>query len=294
MKSGLLIVGVFLSGALATAEESYPRPELLIETNQLAKPEVAKQYIVLDSRSKQQYEQGHIPAAHWVDQMTWAKEFANGTDDAGWSKRIGLLGINPDSRIIVYDDGMAKDAARIWWILRYWGVKDARLLNGGWSRWTSEKLPIETTPVRSVSPAEFAAKADSKRLVTKKQVLGSLNDKDFQIVDARSQNEFCGTEKLTNKRAGSIPGAKQLEWIDLLNKQTQRFKSTDELRNLFQESGINLHRQTAAHCQQGGRAAVMAFGMELMGADNVSIYYAGWAEWGNADDTPVVAGLPKK
>lgn len=293
MKSGLLIAGLFFWVTFATAEE-YPRSEFLIETDQLAKPEVAKQYVVLDCRSQMAYESGHVPEARWVDQAAWASQFANGADNAGWSKRIGLLGIKADSRVIVYDDGMAKDAARIWWILRYWGVKDTRLLNGGWTRWTSEKSPIEVTRVSSVTPAEFAAKADSRRLVTKNQILGLLNDKSFQIVDARSQNEFCGVDKLSNKRAGSIPGARHLEWIDLLDRQTQRFRSPHELRNLFEQSGINLDRPAIAHCQAGGRAAVLAFGMELMGGDNVSIYYAGWAEWGNADDTPVVVGVTKK
>ena len=88
--------------------------------------------------------------------------------------------------------------------------------------------------------------------------------------------------------------AKQLEWIDLLDKDTQRFKSAADLRKLFEEAGIALDRPTATHCQSGGRAAVMVFGMELMGANDVSNYYASWAEWSNAVDTPVVPGKAKQ
>jgi thiosulfate/3-mercaptopyruvate sulfurtransferase len=85
-----------------------------------------------------------------------------------------------------------------------------------------------------------------------------------------------------------------LEWNDLLAKDTHRFKPSTELRKLIDESGIRLDRPIATHCQSGGRASVMAFGLELMGAKNVSNYYTGWAEWGNSDDTPVVPGKPQK
>lgn len=295
MKSALFVLGLLVCGSgLAAAEELYPQSELLIEPAQLAMPESPRPYIVLDARSQQQYEQGHVPSARWVDHATWAKDFSAGTDAAGWSRKIGLLGLTSESRVVVYDDNLTKDAARIWWILKYWGVKDVRLLNGGWAGWTSGKHPLQTGRVSAPTPTEFAARAEARRLATKRQLLDSLKDKNLQIVDARSEKEFCGTEKMTNKRAGAIPGAKQLEWIDLINKQTQKFKSPGDLKKLFQDSGIDLNRPAVTHCQSGGRASVMAFGMELMGVKDVSNYYSGWSEWGNADDTPVVPGTPKK
>ena len=124
--------------------------------------------------------------------------------------------------------------------------------------------------------------------------MASLKDSSLQIVDARSEGEFCGTDKLKNKRGGAIPGAKHLEWIDLIDKETQRFKTPDQLRKLFADAEISLDRPTATHCQSGGRASVMAFGMELMGAASVANYYASWGEWGNADDTPIVAGKRRR
>ena len=100
------------------------------------------------------------------------------------------------------------------------------------------------------------------------------------------------SRRLKNRRGGAVPGAKHLEWSDLIDKDTQRFKPAAELRNLFRDAKITLDRPTATYCQSGGRAAVMAFGLELMGAKDVSNYYRSWAEWGNADDTPAV--LPKR
>ena len=276
-----------------SGEKSYPRPELLIEPGQLAKPDVAKEYIVLDARNFTKFKQGHIPNARWVDHAEWAKSFGYGKDTEAWGKRIGSLGLTSSSKVVVYDDNYTKDAARIWWILRYWGVEDVRLLNGVWAGWKAGNHPTDKAKVVPAL-AKFEAKARHDRLATKEKLLNSLKDGKLQIVDARSEKEFCGIEKLSNKRAGAIPGAKQLEWIDLLDKDTQRFKSAANLLKVFEEAGIALDRPTAAHCQSGGRAAVMVFGMELMGAKDVSNYYPSWSEWGNAVDTPVVPGTAKQ
>jgi thiosulfate/3-mercaptopyruvate sulfurtransferase len=112
--------------------------------------------------------------------------------------------------------------------LRYWGVEDVRLLNGGWVGWGKGKHPVETVEATPVS-AKFVAKARAG-LATKDDLLKSLDGGALQIVDARAGGEFCGIDKLNNKRAGAIPGAKQLEWIDLLDRDTHRFKGPGELR----------------------------------------------------------------
>lgn len=291
-------VGMFLLGCfdtyLAAAESSYPRAELLIEPAALADGGNLHKFVVLDARSREPYDQGRIPDAAWVDAAGWAKAFGNGEDAAGWSSRIGALGIGSGARVVVYDDASFKDAARVWWILKYWGVEDARLLNGNWIGWKKAGLPVETGPPKPPIRAKFNAVPRPARLATKGRLLSALKDHSLQIVDSRSRNEFCGIDKQKNQRGGAIPGAKNLEWIDLIDKPTQRFKGPAELRSLFQAAGIDLGRGTATYCQSGGRASVMAFAMELMGGSEVSNYYASWAEWGNAKDTPIHVPEPPK
>ncbi len=290
---GLITASVCLASMLLAAEGGYPRPELLVEPAELADPQAAKEFILLDARPQTEYAQEHAPGARWVDHAAWSKSFGEGQDAGGWSRRIGELGINAKSRVVVYDDNAAKDAARIWWILRYWGVDDVRLLNGGWKAWKAQGLPTSAQP-ESPQPVTFQATPRSERLATKNEILDLLRGRQLQIVDARSEGEFCGTEPLGNKRGGAIPGAKHLEWSDLLDPKTHRFKSAQELRRLFEQAGIDLNRPTASHCQSGGRASVMAFGLELMGAEDVRNYYRGWSEWGNADDTPIEPGKPRE
>jgi len=289
MKLIIIACALMCVGGYSMASDTeYPRPDLLIEAAALSRSEVAGQFVVLDARERKEYDEGRIPGAVWVDAVAWAKAFGDGKDAEGWSTRIGSLAIGPDAKVVVYDNVSFKDAARIWWILRYWGLEDARLLNGNWIGWTKAGLAIETGKPRAPTAAKFPAVPRSKRLATKGQLLDALKGPGLQIVDARSEAEFCGIDKAKNKRAGAIPGAKHLEWIDLIDKDTQRLKSPGELRRLFRDAGIDLEKSTATHCQSGGRAAVMAFAMELMGASDVSNYYASWSEWGNADDTPIV------
>lgn len=282
----LLVGSSFSTGTPAiAAETTYPRADLLMEPAELATAGKDSAWIVLDARGADAYRQGHVPGARWVDHAEWAKAFAEVQDAAEWSQRIGALGIAKDSRVIVYDASQFRDAARIWWILRYWGSTDVRLLNGGWTGWQAGKFPIEQVEP-AYETAEYRAVAAPQRLATQGSLLDSLANQSLQIVDARSVGEYCGTNALRNTRAGAIPGAKHLEWVDLIDEQTQRLKPAAELQRILTTAGIEPTRPTATYCQSGGRASVMAFALELMGGDQVQNYYRSWSEWGNAADTP--------
>lgn len=295
MRFGVALLALGLLGSQAMAAQgNYPRAELLLEPAELAKPERAKQFVIVDAREQKAYDESRIPGAVRVDAPVWTKAFGDGKDAKGWSKRIGDLGIGADSKVVVYDGGIVADAARMWWILRYWGVRDARLLNGGWPAWQKAGSPVEKTKPKPPKAARFAAVPETARLATKTQLLDSLKQHSLQIVDARSSDEFCGVDKLKNKRGGAIPGAKNLDWVNLLDKDSRRFKSPQELRQIFADAGIDLDKPTAAHCQSGGRSSVMTFVMELMGAKRVANYYASWAEWSSAADTPIVVAKPEK
>ena len=147
---------------------------------------------------------------------------------------------------------------------------------------------------KPAAAADFTAVPAGQQLVLKSQLLDALKGQPPQIIDTRSEKEHCGLDPLKNKRAGAIPGAKHLDWVDLLDKETHRFKSPGQLRQLFQAAGIDPAKPAIAHCQSGGRSSVMVFVLELIGAKHAGNYYAGWAEWGNAEDTPIVASAEKK
>ena len=196
--------------ALATAASAqdskpgdYPQPNLLVEAADLARPETSKRFLVLDTRARDKYQAGHVPGSIAVNVADWSKAFAAGQDAQAWQARLGGLGITEDTPVVVYGDD-AREYARVWWILHYWGVRDARLLNGGWQAWQAADQPVskEAPPARAAASPHLSA--HDKRLATKDQVLGHVKDNDIQIVDARSEQEHCG-EARTAKRNGSIP-----------------------------------------------------------------------------------------
>jgi thiosulfate/3-mercaptopyruvate sulfurtransferase len=272
-----------LLAAVLLLPADYPRPELLVEAADLAREPPAS-VRVLDCRGKGAYSEGHVPGAVWLHVLDWMRTFGEGEDREAWAKKVGALGIDVDTKVVLYDDSRAKDAARAWWILRYWGVRDVRLLNGGWQAWKASGGAVEKAENRPPA-VEPRLAPQAGRLATRAKVLQSLKG-EAQIVDARSREEYCGTAD-TAKRNGAIPGAVHLEWSDTLDR-AGRFRSAPELAKLFRDAGIDPARPSITYCQSGGRAAVMAFALELMGGKEVRNYYRSWAEWGNADDTPVV------
>jgi thiosulfate/3-mercaptopyruvate sulfurtransferase len=259
--------------------DRYPRADLLIEARELAKPQAAKKYRILDVRPPAKYKEGHIPHARPVDTPAWHKEFTARQDKKTWENRLGRLGIDADTPVVVYGDD-PREAARVWWVVRYWGVRDVRLLNGGWTAWKAagDKVARGEAERPSYAPKKPKLTPLPERLARKDQLRKELKNKRVQIADARSGEEYSG---------GFIPGARRLEWKDLLDAKTRRFKSPGELNRLFQKAGIDPKKPTVCYCQSGGRAAVLAFALELMGARDARNYYRSWAEWGSARDTEV-------
>jgi thiosulfate/3-mercaptopyruvate sulfurtransferase len=284
MRKLLAISLVLIVPAFLLAD--YPRKELLVEVGEVAPLMKAKTIVLLDARPKADYDAGHIPGAARIDAKLWSEEFKDGSDAAAWSKRIGDLGIDLDRTVLLYDDDQHRTAARVWWILRYWGVKDVRVINGGWKGYAAAALPVQKEFTLRM-PVKIDLKAEAERLATKEQMKAAIKAGSWQIVDTRSDDEFCGTKE-TAKKNGAMPGALHLEWSDAVEKKSGKFKTPEELTALFKQAGIDPKKPTATYCQSGGRAAMMSFTLELMGGEKVRTYYRSWAEWGNADDTPIV------
>lgn len=278
---------------LSPSEPRYARPEMLLEPAALR--EIGKgqagAYVFLDVRPRAAFEQGHLPGAYWVDEKTWSNVVAQPgpVPLAACHDRPAQL-FNPELTLVVYDDGKTVSAARVWWLLRYWGCKKVQLLHGGYRGWQAVAGPVEAGSPQHLEKVTPPVAVQQRLLAQKADVLANLDK--GQIVDARSEGEHCGEDK-RSRRAGAMPNAKHLDWVDLIDGKSSRFKSAAELDALFRAAGIDLKRPVITHCQSGGRASVMAFALELMGAERVSNYYASWSEWGNQDDTPIVTPAKK-
>lgn len=257
---------------------TYARPELLVAVDSIADQLATdKAPLLLDARSKEEYAKGHLPGAVWVDVDEWKKAFGDGTDKLGWSKRIGTLGIDGKSPVVVYDGGLTPSAARVWWILTYWGVEEASLLNGGMKAWQAAEHPT-VSDVAEITAKPFKAAPQKDRLVTHEELKKVLSDGDpFKLFDVRTVEEHEG---------GRIATCTHLDWQDLVDKETGKMLPAAELKKLFDKAGYDPKKPAVTYCQSGGRASVMAFALELMGGKEVANYYGSWGEWSQKELSP--------
>jgi thiosulfate/3-mercaptopyruvate sulfurtransferase len=192
---------------------------------------------ILDTRSQEAYGKGHIPGAVRVDVGGWqalGKSAGGLQNSKAWGEKVSELGIGPDTRVVVYGNSLP-DTARIWWMLKYLGLENVEVLDGGWDLWQKEGRTAESAVPR-VAATRFVPKFDASRLEEMDPLRKSLGSETVTLVDARSPSEFTGKEVRGN-RGGHIAGATNLEWKELLAGDG-RFKTPEELRQLFRERRI--------------------------------------------------------
>jgi thiosulfate/3-mercaptopyruvate sulfurtransferase len=219
---------------------------MLIEPGQLHQKLQQPGLRILDTRSESEYAKGHIPGAVWVNVKSWqdlGKKEGGFHDAKAWGEKVGQLGISQDSHVIVYGSHPT-DTTRVWWTLKYLGVQNVAILDGGWQLWIKEQRPTDAKPAK-VEVVEFEPRFQADRLEEIDPLKKSLTSRAVTVVDARSKDEFTGKD-VRGKRGGHIPGSKLLEWKELL-ADDGRFKPPEQLRELFRERGI-IPEQTAVTC----------------------------------------------
>jgi thiosulfate/3-mercaptopyruvate sulfurtransferase len=282
--ASVLLVGP-VSGVACAGDSR--RPNLLIEADELAEPDFARTARILDVRPWREYASRHVAGAVWVDLAAWDEAAEEGKTAPFWEKQIGALGIDLNTSVVVYDNGSGVDAATIWWILRYWGVEDVRLLDAGWPGWLFARKR-QSRVVPEVQARSIRLQRQNARRAVKSELLEIAQSGQEQLVDVRSVREFCG-EKSRAARAGAIPSAIHIDPSECLEpyQHLRRVKSAEGLTGVFQGAGIDPTQPVTIYGQAGDRGAFMAFSLELIGARRARVYYRGWDEWGNAKDTPI-------
>jgi thiosulfate/3-mercaptopyruvate sulfurtransferase len=217
-----------------------------------------------------------VPIADWI---AHARTTATGLDDtAFWHREFGRLGVGPDVPTVVLDDGTMTEAARVWFILQYFGLP-AAVLDGGLGA-------VEVMPAVApawTGPLVLAPGSGRVGLVGRQGLLARLDR--IQILDARSAAEFRGEDAKGNPRSGHIPGARHLAHDDLLSGT--RLLPVDQIAGRLETAGIDPARPVVSHCNGGGRAALAALAAVVAGAENVEVYYLSFADWAADEACPL-------
>ncbi|MBA2255158.1 MAG: sulfurtransferase [Chloroflexi bacterium] len=248
------------------------------------------------------YDQGHLPGAvGW----NWTSQLADGIrrDVASREDLQALLrksGIGPDTHVALYGDNNNWFAAWAYWQLKNAGWDKVSLVNGGRKYWLDNGLPLTTdAPTHAETDLELPPK-DAGLRAFRDDILPRIGEAGFALVDVRSPAEFSGeviapagmTE--TAQRGGHIPSAQSIPWAQAV-REDGTFKSTDELRALYEPKGITPDKDVIAYCRIGERSSHSWFVLkELLGYPRVRNYDGSWTEWGSMVGMPIEKGAAQQ
>jgi thiosulfate/3-mercaptopyruvate sulfurtransferase len=275
---------------LANAAGGYANPQLLIETEELAKRLGEEGLRLVDVRTQDEYATGHIPGSVHVSWQALDDLQANQQglpiprDRA--EELFGGLGIGANTRVVAYDGPKTPfAAARLFFVLEFFGHDKVQVLNGGYKKWAQEGRAVSTEVPRPAKVA-FVARPRRELLATAEQVREKLGDPNVCLLDARTSGEYAG-EDVRAERGGRIPGAVNVDYLSTLRRDDQTFKSAAELRRLFEASSVTSDRETITYCHTGARGAHEYFVLRLLGYKRLMNYDGSWVEWGNSRALPI-------
>jgi thiosulfate/3-mercaptopyruvate sulfurtransferase len=274
------------------ALDGYAKPELLVDSAWILEHADDPNVRLIDvSGNADTYAAGHIPGAVYVsvgEQMTNPEDSTRGqimTQDA-LSELLSSLGVTHDTTIVLYDGNNNLQAARAYWVLKYYQHEDVRIFDGGTKTWQADGHELVTDEV-AVTPSEYVAKdPDLAIRTTTEYVLERLDDENVIMCDTRNAEEFAGTD-VRSARGGHVPGAINIDWVYNVDDDGT-FKSAQELYDLYTKAGFSPDKEIITYCQTGVRGAHTWFVLrELLGFPNVRNYDGSWEEYGNLTDTPI-------
>lgn len=246
------------------------------------------------------YLDGHIPSALRVD--VDHELAAPASPEEGrhplpapetWAAQVREWGIHNNSRIVVYDESGGAAAARAWWMLRWAGLTDITILNGGWQAWASEGRHVAVGPGNPHVHGTFTFSESGPAMPSIDIEAAATWPSHGILLDARSHERYTGrSHNQIDRRLGHIPGALSMPSEDLITPELT-FRTPEEIREKLAARGVSTPedaKRVAAYCGSGVTAAHLIFAMELAGLPGASLFAGSWSQWAADVRRPVEIG----
>jgi len=271
----------------------------LVSTNWVYKNLNNRRLVILDCswhmsqekrNSKKEYETMHIKNAYFfdIDKISDIKTNLPHMlpSQSKFEKKVRSFGINQNSLIAAYDVKGIFSSPRVWWMFKYFGHNNIFVLNGGLKKWLKEKKPV-TNKKTYFKKGNFISQLSKEFLVTKNEVLESINRKNSLTFDARHKDRFNGKVKEPRKglRSGHIPGSKNIFWGNLINRKGT-LVSKKKINNLFNKFPIK-NKKIITSCGSGITACILSLSLLHGPKIQTSVYDGSWAEWGQNKKLPI-------
>lgn len=257
---------------------------------------------IIDIRPAQEYAANHIPGALSAPYGQWRGP----ADNPGLvppvdklAEVVRGLGVDQNTHAVVVSSGAnATDfgsSARVYWTLKYLGLSDLSILNGGVKAWADAGLPQDQT-VPSVAASSYTPVLNRSLIASREDVRSKIDNPGVQLVDARPSNFFRGEVKApTATTPGTIRNALNLEHSKWFKPGTSIFVSTDEAKAIASQSLPEPAEETIAFCNTGHWAATDWFALsEIVGQKNVMLYPASLADWTQSPEALPMDNVPSR
>ena len=235
------------------------------------------------------YDQRHLPGAVFLDvDRDLAAPKGPGRHPLpsaeAFARTMEGVGVGDSTRVVAYDDMGGAIAARLWFLLRYFGHETGAVLDGGIQAWQAEELPL-THEVLTVAPAKFTARPRPELVVAREQVgaHGGL------ILDARQPQRYRGELEPIDPRAGHVPRARNAPFTGNLVTVMGPFLAPDQLRAQYAKLGAQ-NGNTICYCGSGVTACHDLLALELAGITGSRLYEGSWSDWSSDPNAPIATG----
>ncbi len=277
--------------------DGYANPNVLVTTDWALehRKDAALRFVEVDVDTGE-YDKGHIEGAiGW----NWKTQLQDQTRRDILSKEqiekfLGESGVTPKTGLILYGDNNNWFAAYAFWLLKYYGHEDVRLINGGRKKWVAEGKPLTLNVPQYTKTSYKVGEVHNDLRAHRDFVYARLDDHSHGLVDVRSVDEYTGKVIAPpgiaelSLRGGHIPGAKNIPWSQTVNEDGT-FKTAQELKSLYESKGVKRDlEEITAYCRIGERSSHTWFVLKyLLGYPKVRNYDGSWTEWGNLINAPI-------